>query len=137
MVNEIALFRGRVPFGVGRNRSHHDLRKEHPDEQRKVYWSSRSLSNDLRSSDGSHGQVSHGIPPGNENRNHSGILCRTVGNLRRRDPGGLALRSAEAAYGQGIKRLIAFRMRCPFLARDWCHLLDSSYQRFSFELRER
>ena len=28
-------------------RSHHDLRKEHPHEQRKVYWAGRSPSNDL------------------------------------------------------------------------------------------
>ena len=32
-------------MGVVCDRSHHDLRKEHPGEQRKVYWARRSSSN--------------------------------------------------------------------------------------------
>ena len=48
------------------DRSHHDLRKEHPREQRKVYWSRCSSGNDLGSGDGFQGQVSHGIHLGNE-----------------------------------------------------------------------
>src|SRR5207249_5286554 len=93
-----------TPLGVRCDRSHHDLRKENPREQRKVYWSRCSSSNDLGSGDGFQGQVSHGIHLGNESRNHSGILCRIarnfVGHFRRRNLGCLALRSAQAACGQ-------------------------------------
>ena len=50
------------------------------------------------------GKKNYPIPSGDESRNHSGILCRTarnfVGNVRRRNQGGLALRSAQTACGQ-------------------------------------
>src|ERR1035438_9107005 len=50
--------------------------------------------------DGFHRQDNHGIDPGDESRNDSGVLCRTawnfVGDLRRRNLGRLVIRSAEA-----------------------------------------
>src|SRR5229473_8179367 len=73
-------------------------------EQRKVYWAGRSSSNDLGSGDGFQGKGSYGIHPGNESRNHSGVLCRTArnfgGNVRRRNLGGLALRSPQTTCYQ-------------------------------------
>ena len=66
---------------------------------RKVYWARRSSTNDLGSGDGSQGQSSHGIHPGNESVHHSRVLCGTarnfVGDLRRRHLGCLALRSPQ------------------------------------------
>ena len=44
-------------MGVGCDRSHPDLRKEHPREPRKVYWARCSSSNDLGSGDGFQGKV--------------------------------------------------------------------------------
>src|SRR5216683_221187 len=73
-------------------------------EQRKVYWARRSSSNDLGSGDGSQGQGSHGIHPGNESINHSGVLYGTarnaMGDLRGRDLRRLVVRSAQPACGQ-------------------------------------
>src|SRR5579871_1098565 len=74
-------------------------------EQRKVYWARRSSSSDLSSGDGFTGQSCYGIHPGNQSLYASGVLRGTtrqpVRDLRRRDLGSLALRSAQAACDRG------------------------------------
>jgi hypothetical protein len=50
-------------------------------EQRKVYWTRRSSSNDFGSGDGFPGQSDHGIHPGNQSLYASGILRGLHGSL--------------------------------------------------------